>query len=154
MASLGKIDSLGLGEYVLQLAGEGKGSREIAEMLNTVKGVKLSYVSVNSWLKSVRQERAETTKAVVQETIKATVPADLEILENIRDQLNNYRLGKDENGLPIRLKVSEKLLCIDRLNKVIDTRLKYSGAAEPDKQEDEFAKMTDEELEAIANGET
>ncbi|WP_094603452.1 hypothetical protein SPSIL_015070 [Sporomusa silvacetica DSM 10669] len=140
MASLSKIDSLGIGEYVLRLAGEGKGSREIAELLNTVKGVKISYVSVNTWLKSVRKERAETTKAVVQDKIKATVPTDLDILESIRDQLNNYRLGKDENGDQITIKTSEKLLCIDRLNKVIDTRLKYSGA--DDKEEDRVIKIT------------
>jgi hypothetical protein len=42
-------------------------------------------------------------------------------------------------------------MVIDRLNKVIDTRLKFSGAGEPD--DDEFAGMSDEDLESYVNGE-
>lgn len=134
MASLSKIDSLGLGEYVLQLAGEGKGSRDIAEMLNTVKGVKISYVSVASWLKSVRKERAETTKAVVQETIKATVPRDLEILDEQIAQMDAWR--KDD-----RLKIGDRLCVISEQRKTIAEKLKYSGASEQD-DKDKVIKIT------------
>jgi len=125
MASINKIDSLGLGEYILQLAGEGKGSREISTILDTVKGVKISHASVNSWLKSVRQERAETTKAVVQETIKATVPRDLQILDEQIMQLDGWR--KDET-----LKISDRLQIIREQRATISVKLDKSGANEND----------------------
>ena len=128
--AISQIDQKGLAEFVLGLSGEGLGCREIAKRLEQEKGLKMAHTSVNKWLKAVRTERAEDTKALVQENIKGTVPRDLEILTETRDQLNNYRQGMDEDGNPIQIKISERLMCIDRLNKVIDTRLKYSGAEE------------------------
>lgn len=118
-------------------------NRQIAEEL-AKSGIELSHMSVSRCIRSQRKERAEQTKAIVQEHIRVTVPTDLEILQEIRDQLNTWR--KDEN-----LRVSERLMVIDRLNKVIDTRLKFSGAGEPD--DDEFAGMSDKELESYVNGE-
>lgn len=128
MASINKIDSLGLGEYVLQVAGEGKGSREIAALLDTVKGVKVSHASVNSWLKSVRKERAETTKAVVQEAIKATVPRDLEILDEQILQMDVWR--RDDS-----LKISDRLQVIKEQRATIAEKLKHSGAGEDTSKE-------------------
>lgn len=123
MAALSKIDSLGLGEFVLELAGHGKGSRDIAQELEHVHNVKIAYTSVNNWLKSVRKERAETTKAVVQDAIKATVPRDLEILDEQIAQMDAWR--KDDS-----LKISDRLYVISEQRKTISEKLKYSGAGE------------------------
>ena len=113
--------------------------RQIQTVLDS-QGIKLSSATIGNLIKANRDERAGMTQEVVFEHIKKTVVTDLDILEDMRNQLNEYRANPD-------LKVSEKLQCIDRLNKVIDTRLKYSGAGDP-KKDDETAEMTDEELEA------
>ena len=134
MAALNKIDTLGIGEFVLELSGQGKGSREIAQELERVHNVKIAYTSVNNWLKSVRQERAETTKAVVQEAIKATVPRDMEILDEQIAQMDAWR--KDE-----RLKIGDRLCVISEQRKTIAEKLKYSGAGEPD-DKDKVIKIT------------
>ena len=124
MASINKIDSLGIGDYVLEKSGEGKGSREIAALLESEKGVKLAHTTVNGWLKSVRQERTETTKAIVQEKIKATVPRDLEILDEQLVQMDGWR--RDDT-----LKISDRLQVIKEQRATIAEKLKHSGADEP-----------------------
>lgn len=110
-----------IGEEILRMSTT-MSNRQIAEEL-TRRGTKISHTAVSKFIKEQRQERAETTKAIVQEYIRTTVPTDLEILEQIRDQLNDWRQNDD-------LRVTERLMVIDRLNKVIETRLKYSGAEE------------------------
>ena len=99
-------------------------NREIEATLAS-QGIKLSRTAVGNFIKANRKERSEQTREVVNEHIKKTVITDLDILEDMRNQLDRYR--KDPE-----LRISQKLQCIDRLNKVIDTRLKYSGAGEPD----------------------
>lgn len=118
-------------------------NRQIEAILSE-QGIKLSNVSIAKIVKEHRRDRSGQTKEAVQVQIVKTVMTDLDILEDMRNQLNDYR--KDPN-----LRVSEKLMCMDRLNKVIDTRLKYSGAGEPD-EKDEYDNMTDEELRAYVGG--
>lgn len=97
-------------------------SRKIAEQLNN-QGIKLSYVTIGKIINEQRKERAEQTKETVNEHIKHTLTTDLDILQNMRDEI--YNMFQDHN-----LRPSERLMCADRVNKVIDTRLKYSGASE------------------------
>jgi hypothetical protein len=99
-------------------------NREIVETLSK-SNIKLSHVTVGKIVNENRQERTAQTKEAVNEYIKKTVVTDLEILEQQRDKL--YQWFNDDN-----LRVTERLMCSDRLNKVIDTRLKYSGADEQD----------------------
>lgn len=112
--------------------------RQIQTVLDS-QGIKLSSATIGNLIKANRDERAGMTKEVVFEHIKKTVVTDLDILEEMRNQLNNYRSNPE-------LKISEQLQCIDRLNKVIDTRLKYSGAANPETKAD-AAELSDDELE-------
>ena len=121
-------------------------NRQIESYLST-QGIKVSNVSIGKVIKENRVERAEATKETINEHIKQTVTTDLDILQNTRDKL--YEWFNDDSH-----RISERLMCLDRLNKVIDTRLKYSGAAEPEKNDDDFSRLSDEELEDIANGET
>lgn len=115
-------------------------NRKIAEILSN-QGIKLSHVTIGKIVAEQRKERAGQTKEVVNEHIKRTVITDLDILENMRNQL--YSWFEDPN-----LRISERLACGDRLNKVIDTRLKYSGAGDTP-PEDDFSNLTDEELQRI-----
>ncbi len=121
MAKTCKIDKHGLSERVLALAVTHT-SREIATILKA-EGYDVSHVAVARYIKGVRQERAAQTRALVQDTIKATVPRDLELLEQIRDQLDSWR--RDET-----LEVGQRLFVIDRLQRVIELRLKHCGAEE------------------------
>lgn len=126
MARPNKIEQAGLLDKVLELAMH-HGSREIAQILKRDYGLEISHVSVHKLIKGIRKEQAEQVKAVVQEHIRATVPTDLEILQRIRDQLD----ARAQDG---QLRISERLQVIDRLTRVIDTRLKYSGAGQQDAQ--------------------
>lgn len=117
-------------------------NRQIEETLAS-QGIKLSRTSIGNIIKENRQERSEQTREVVKEHVKKTVTTDLDILQEMRDQLDDYR--KDSS-----LRISEKLMCIDRLNTVICTRLKCSGAFEAEKKDD-FTGKSDEELLEIIN---
>ena len=102
-------------------------NRQIESYLGT-QGVKVSNVTVGKIIKENRVERAEATKETINEHIKQTVTTDLDILQKTRDKL--YEWFNDDNH-----RISERLMCLDRLNKVIDTRLKYSGAEEKEDKE-------------------
>lgn len=132
-----------VGQRILELAPK-MSNRGIASQLKS-EGIELSHTAVANFIKEQRQERAEVTKTIVQEHIRTTVPRDLQILEEARDQLDLWR--RDES-----LRVSERLQVIRELRATIDTRLKYAGACDAPSQDD-VARMTDEELEAIVNGE-
>ena len=132
-----------VGEEILRLSTE-YSQRQIAEKLREKHGVQLSHTAIAKFIKAQRWERSAQTKAIVREHLRISVPTDLEILQETRDQLNELR----KSGT---LDVVEQLRVIDRLNDIIQTRLKFSGADAPDRP-DEFAEMTDEELEAYVNG--
>lgn len=101
-------------------------NRQIEAILSE-QGIRLSNVSICKLVSNYRKERAGQTKEAVAEHIKKTVITDLDILESQRDKL--YQWFNDES-----LRISERLMCSDRLNKVIDTRLKYSGAGESEER--------------------
>ncbi len=119
-----KIDQNGLAEVVLELAVT-KTSRQIAEILKREHGVDIGHVAVARYIQGIRQERAEATKALVQETIKATVPRDLEILDEMIEQERGWFRDPE-------LKLGERLLVARELRQTIDTKLKYSGAGPGD----------------------
>ena len=102
-------------------------NRQIQQTLST-QGIKLSHVTIGKIVRENRKERAEATKETINEHIKQTVTTDLDILQNTRDKL--YEWFNDDSH-----RISERLMCLDRLNKVIDTRLKYSGAEEKEDKE-------------------
>lgn len=102
-------------------------NREIESELAR-QGIKLSRTTIGKIINEHRQERAATTKETINEHIKHTVTTDLDILQKQRDKL--YEWFNDDG-----LRISERLMCSDRLNKVIDTRLKYSGAEELDEKD-------------------
>ncbi|NPV80728.1 MAG: hypothetical protein HPY52_10710 [Firmicutes bacterium] len=126
MARPNKIDQNGLSEVVLEMATT-MTSRQISEKLKREYGVDISYVAVARYIKDVRQERAEQTKALVQEKIKATVPRDLDILDElIAQELGWFKAGEME--------INDKLVVAKELRQTIDTKLKYSGAGVPENE--------------------
>ena len=116
------IERRGLAEKVLQLS-LNKSTREIAEILQKEDGVSVTFKTVANFLKGIREERAQATRALVQKSIQASVPRDLEILDELI--IKEYEWFCDNNmGLNDRLEVSREL------RQVIATKLKYSGAEE------------------------
>lgn len=100
-------------------------NREIAQKL-TEEGTKISHVAIGNYLRETRKERAEATKAIVQEQIAKTVPEDLTMLERLRDE--QAKLVFDP-----ALKKSDPDLWLKatrELRATIESRLKYSGADE------------------------
>jgi transcriptional regulator with XRE-family HTH domain len=144
MPRLGLVEEHQLQDLILSLAGQGMTTRQIAAAITAERGVEIEFSTVSRWLRGVREERAETGKALVQAYLRREVPADLAQLEDLRDQLNGWRLDD-------RLRISEKVVVIRELRKTIELRLRFAGAAEGDRLP-EFRDMTDEELDAIIYG--
>ena len=101
---------------------------QIAEKIQAEFDVSISAEAIRKYLKTIRQDRAETTKALVQETIKATVPRDLEILDEQIMQMDEWR--KDDD-----LKISDRLQVIKEQRATIAEKLKHSGAEEKEDKE-------------------
>lgn len=108
---------------VLKLASEGKSTRAISAHLVTL-GVTASHNAVAKLLKQLRTERADIAKAVVREELSTTLTADVRRLE----RLVKKTLAK------IRKCTNDDLYCrlVEQCRKLIDTKLKHSGADEPD----------------------
>ncbi len=119
---MSKIEANGLSGKVLSLSATHT-SRQISARIREEDGVCLAYTTVARFLKGIRAVRAELSRGLLQEQMRADVPHDLEILRALRDQLVIWML---DDGLGL----AERLPVIDRLQRVIDTRLRYSGLEE------------------------
>jgi len=116
------IEKKGLVEKVLALS-LSHSTREIERILHNEDGANIGYRTIANFIKGVRQERAEATRAMVQESIQATIPKDLEILDElIGKQLEWFRDDKLE--MQDGLKISQEL------RQVIATKLKFCGVEE------------------------
>lgn len=108
--------------------------RQIAEQAD----VPVSQVTVNRFLQKHRQERAETTKAIVREHLGATLPNDLEMLDKLTARLEDLRqtveAEAEQTSDPKHVVKARnfELQIIDRQVKTIGLKLKYSGADEDD----------------------
>lgn len=106
---------------ILLLSQRGKSPQKIADILHKKYGVEISHVTVYRLLKDVQEERAATTKRIVQEHIQKTVPKDLELLDEIIAKMRKWLEAR-------KYKINTKLLIIRELRQTIDVKLKYSGA--------------------------
>ena len=100
---------------------------EICSVLCAEFGVSVTEEAVRKFLRGVRQERAEQTKALVHETVRATLPGDLQILNDVIRKEKEWFDCDD-------LKLSERVMVAKELRQAIDTKLKYSGAGEQEQQ--------------------
>jgi len=134
MAAQSKIEKHKLTERTLALAGEGRTTNEIAQVLTKELGGRdtVSQPTVARFLKGVRQERSEQTKQVVHDHIKATVPADLQALDEIEGFLLSHFRNRgidlvtgDEATLPNSLKT--RIDCGMKAVKIIETKLRFAG---------------------------
>lgn len=115
---------------VLTLAGDGQTTRQIASWL-AARGVKVSKSSVANLLKARRTERSEVAKTVVREKLAATLTPDLDIIGKHIDILDGKAIALAKAAKNVRL-IPLWLATVEQLRKMIDMRLRYSGAGEPD----------------------
>ena len=112
---------------VCDRAANGATTREISGWLLDAHAVTASYGAVARVIKRVRTERAEVTKAVVQAKLAKSALSDIDLLESIRLEVSakaKKLTRADQAGAWRGLKELEL--------KIIDTKLHYSGADEPD----------------------
>jgi uncharacterized membrane-anchored protein YjiN (DUF445 family) len=121
---IGKIEKYGLEDVVLKLDAEGKSSREIAAWLEKNKKRKINRSTIANFLKSVRTERAEMSKSIVQEHIQKSLPTDLQRLDQVLGVLYDA-LPKDKENID-----KKSLFIFDRWLKGLELKLKNSGAGE------------------------
>lgn len=131
---------------VRQWASEGKSAREISAQLGTI-GVKASHTAVLRLLRESKAERAEVAKAVVREELSTTLTADIRRLERlVKKTIARIRKNPDNDAY---CKLAEQT------RKLIETKLKYSGADEADPFVDlDVTVMTDEQLDRLIRGDT
>lgn len=158
MALINKIEKLGLTDRVLALTSQGKTTYEIAAILTqeATGAYSISQPTVARWLKGVRQERAEQTRSIVHEYIKATVPADLDSINEVQVWLiERFRSIEEVTresvsaalGKRISQKMFDRLVSIFpttpydlrtraeigmKIIRIVDVKLKYAGILEDD----------------------
>lgn len=156
MAQLNKIEKYNLAERVLALAAEGKTTAQIADILTAeLTGTdSISQPAVSRWLKSVREERSNQTKQIVHDHIKATVPKDLEALDEVeefmlsvfRNTKKNPETGKNESaGYELRTRADAGMKAV----KIIETKLRFAGVL--DDPERSGARVDPVDLEQFKN---
>lgn len=117
------IEQMGLTGRVLELASRGLSSRAISEQL-AAEGYRISHVSVNAFLRRVRQEAREASRQVVQAHVEKSLPTDLDHLERLRDALmQDFEAAKDPY---------QRAVIANQLRQVLALRLKMAGADQAD----------------------
>ncbi len=179
MAAVNKIEKYGLQERVLALTGEGKTTAVIADIITSELNQRdaISQPTVARWLKSVRQERSEQTRDIVQKHLEISLPADLDALEEIEkavlgifrnqalpagvpgeeinpEQPNPEQSADSSSSAPFDLRT--RLDAGMKVIKIIETKLRYAGILEnPDAHDaspvdlDEFRRGLDEMKEHV-----
>lgn len=86
MAKVGKIQKHNLGPRIFSLlTEEGKGSKEIAEIL-TQEGFKLSQPTVSRWIKQQRDNHRDEVQDIIRKHVTQVLPDDLVALEEMERQ--------------------------------------------------------------------
>lgn len=105
-------------------ATEGWSSQQIADWLKTEHGVDVSHAAVRKRLAATRTDRAEAAKLVVRETLSRTLGEDIRCLDELRiEAVRRCKAAPDDKTWA---------LLADQARKLIDTKLHYSGADQPD----------------------
>ncbi len=156
MPPINKVERFNLVERILALSGQGKNTYEIATILTKEADGKysISQPTVARFLKGVRKDRSEQTRQIVQDYIKATVPADLDSIEEVQAWLiKQFRsiesmtkeAVSEAIGKPVSEKMFNRLIEIFpahpldlrakaeigmKIIRIVDVKLKYAGILE------------------------
>lgn len=139
-----------LERIVLAKAGEGMTTDAIAAMLGAEYSIRISGQAIRKRLAQTRIERGVVATAIARESLRPAVLDDLGVLARERGRVRRlatmmYREAtSDERSVGGRAVFGDLYLkALDRLVKIIDTRLHYAGADAGADAE----KVSDDELE-------
>lgn len=128
---------------ILRLSAERKGTREIAAWLET-KGVHASHMTVATWLKKKKEERALSTQKVLAQEMPRVVTADLDRLEAIYNELDEKACAvvaswshDTKLDLPpekLAGRVSDYCKLKELQLKTVALRLQHAGAGKPNEE--------------------
>ena len=110
---------------ILEKAGEGKGTRVIAEWLKEEHDIAANFTTVARLLNKLRAERSDIAKVVVREYLAPSLTNDLQYLEKLRQRIDERICGNPDDKTLCKLAAEAR--------KIIETKLKYSGADDDDK---------------------
>jgi hypothetical protein len=133
-----------LAPRVLELAGEGRTTRQIAEALLTDHGIKVSHVAVARLLKATREERAGVAKTVVREKLAATIAPDLDALASETQRVRRlclrlYNRATRSESEELTGMAKAYFAGAEQLRKNIETTMRLAGADTPDDSLTELA---------------
>ncbi len=104
MARLTEIERLGLTEKVIKLSST-KSAREIVDILKSEDGATISHTTIAKYIKEIRADRQEATKAAIAETVTPGLNKDLaffdEMLDTYRSLFRAFSGIDPENALDI-----------------------------------------------------
>jgi len=112
---------------ILQLTGEGKNPREIAEILTKKYNVPISRIGVYKDIQKSKEKRKEIAREVAEKYVAESIPSDLEIMGNAILELNKM-------AYDTKLKTKERMFALKEVISATATRLKISGVGADDKE--------------------
>ena len=121
-----------LQEEVLRLYALGHASDKIATWLVREKGIAATGRGVRDLLSSIRDERSNSTKALLRDKLGKTTLSDIDVIERIRLQISakaekwEERAEADSESAMVWLRFKEAEL------KALERKLHYAGADTPD----------------------
>ena len=138
MAAQSKVTKYNLQERTLALAGEGATTDAIADILTKELDGKdtISQSTVSRWLKAERKERSEQTRSIVHDHIKATVPKDLDALDEVLTFLMSHFRNVLPNPDDAEKTISQSHSIKERAEfgmravKIVETKLRFAGILE------------------------
>lgn len=139
-------------------------TREVASWLASEHGLKVSHVCVLDFLRRTREGRAESAKVVVRERLAAGLTADVDILAKRQAELGEicdgalkaFRLATSSDDEAAKAgAMALYLKAQDAQRRMTETKLRFSGADTPDKDEKATARKASagralEELRKLA----
>lgn len=93
-----RIEALGVGALVYDLALKGVPQAEIARRLREEHGVAVSQRAVSRYLRRVTRENRERSQAVIAERQARMLPKDLDLLDSLETALVRAILKADQDG--------------------------------------------------------
>lgn len=111
---------------VLQQAGKGLTTRQIASWLKSSHSIDTTYKTVAKLLARTRTARADVAKVVLREKLGSSLTTDIDRLEMLAAEAV-IRAGKC---------LDDEVWCklAEQVRKITDTKLQYSGAGQDDNQ--------------------
>jgi hypothetical protein len=120
---------------LLAKAASGHTTRQLSAWLLEAHAVDASHAAVARLLAKHRDARADIAKSVVRENLARTLTTDLDVLAKHVAKLDALA-DRSADGEP-----EFYLKAVEQLRKLVDTRLHYAGADQPDTQSDELASL-------------